>query len=91
MLATVSLQQRRAAHALSQQSWWPALRELMETELGVVNAAMRDAMNIVVLHQLQGRAKAICELRDLVLTAGEVIAQAERHAERLPSGLGTPR
>lgn len=91
MLSKVSLQQRRAAYALSQQNWWPALRELLETELATVHGLMTDAMNPVVLHQMQGRSKGLSELCSLILTAGEVIAQAERSAERLPSGLGTLR
>jgi hypothetical protein len=77
MLSNVSLQQRRAAYALSQQNWWPALRELIDAELDTVHELMTVAMNPVVIHQLQGRSRSLREMRDLILTAGDVIAHAE--------------
>jgi hypothetical protein len=75
MLSNVSLQQRRAASALSQQSCWPALRELLETELGVIHATLIDAAQPVLIHQLQGRAKATKAVLELVTTANEVLAR----------------
>jgi hypothetical protein len=82
MFTTVTPQQRQAAYALSQQSWWPTLRTMLEGELAEVFTLLSDATPTAV-GQLQGRAKAIREWIDLVANAGEVIAKAER---RLLSG-----
>lgn len=85
MFTTVTPQQRQAAYALSQQSWWPTLRTLLDTELAEVFALLSDATPTAV-GQLQGRAKAISEWIDLVANAGEVIAKLEKRLLRGHSG-----
>jgi hypothetical protein len=84
MLSEITVQQRRAAQTLSQSSCWPKLKEMLDAELGSIFVAMTSAMNPVVVHQLQGRAKALSELLGTILEASTDLEKIERR----PSGLG---
>ena len=82
MLSVVTISERRAAQALSQSSYWPALNSMLQSELAAIYSNMTDQMNVITVHQLQGRAKALKELLQVILTASSTLEKINAQPSR---------
>ncbi len=69
MLHRVTEQALRALHQLSRNPLWSEVDKMFEAELAEVNRKLADAADLIVVGQLQGRAKFLYEFRDLLRDA----------------------
>lgn len=68
----------RGLHVAAQLPSWKGVDEMLTNELNAVHEAMADSREIAVLHQLQGRAQLIKEIRKLVVEAPSIMEKLER-------------
>lgn len=60
----------RSLFHIGQSNEGKSLDEFLQRELGAIFEKLTDSQQTVALHQLQGRAQAIRDLRQAIATAG---------------------
>jgi hypothetical protein len=81
MLSKPTVAQLRSAAHLGSQSFWKDFESMIDGELVAILNLMVDSRDLAVLHQLQGRARALKELRQVVVESPALLEKVER-----PSG-----
>lgn len=81
MLSKSTPSQLRAAVALMGSPMWKDLESAIDSEVAAILNLMVDTRDLAVLHQLQGRARALKELKMFVLESPTRLEKVER-----PSG-----
>lgn len=69
----------KALHILTRTQAWPEVDKALERELQATYAGMKDAADIVTLHQLQGRARAIGDIQKLLKDSDKILERYERN------------
>lgn len=78
MIHRTELSDVRALHALAQQPSWKGFDAMLERELNAVHERMTESRDIAVLHQLQGRAQLINEIRRLVANTPSLLEKLDQ-------------
>lgn len=78
MLTKLSVEHIRALHVMVRMPWWSVISKLMERELNATYERMQTEHDVVTLHQLQGRARLLCEVRTTLATTQETLNKFEK-------------
>ena len=78
MLSKPTVAQLRSAVHLVGQPAWKDVESMIDNEISAILALMLDSRETVVLHQMQGRGRALRDLKRVMAECREMLEKVER-------------
>ena len=85
MLTRPNARQLQVLHLLKNHAFWPEVEAVINAEIAAIAVRLTEARDEIDFRQMQGRAQALRDFRQLLAQSGSTLEKVER----LPSGLGT--